>query len=100
MSVMSQFDSDRVKMFDKMLLKMSSYIFINTICCLVAVTSDSFATLLTMAHQAPLSMGFPRQEYRSGLPYPSSEDRSDLGIEPSFPALQEDSLSLSQKGNP
>ena len=63
MSVMSQFDSDRVKMFDKMLLKMSSYIFINTICCLVAVMSDSFATLWTMAHQAPLSMGFPREEY-------------------------------------
>ena len=54
MSVMSQFDSDRVKMFDKMLFKMSSYIFINTICCLVAVMSDSFATPWTMAHQAPV----------------------------------------------
>ena len=84
---MSQFDSDRVKMFDKMLLKMSSYIFINTICCLVAVTSDSFATLLTMAHQAPLSMGFPRQEYWSGLPFPSSGDLPNPGIELLSPAL-------------
>ena len=33
--------------------------------------SDSFATQRTVAHQAPLSMGFPRQEYWSGLPFPS-----------------------------
>ena len=81
MSVMSQFDSDRVRMFDKMLLKMSSYIFIDTICCLVAVMSDSFATPWTVAHQAPQSMGFPRQEYRSGLPFPSSGDLPNPGIE-------------------
>ena len=88
MSVMSQFDSDRVKMFDKMLFKMSSYIFINTICCLVAVMSDSFATPWTMAHQAPLSMGFPRQEYWSGLPFPSSGDLPNAGIELLSLALQ------------
>ena len=99
MSVMSQFDSDRVKMFDKMLLKMSSYIFINTICCLVAVTSDSFATLLTMAHQAPLSMGFPRQEYWSGLPFPSSGDLPNPGIKPGYPELQADSLLTELQGN-
>ena len=33
--------------------------------------SDSFVTPWTVAHQAPLSMGFPRQEYWSGLPFPS-----------------------------
>ena len=99
MSVMSQFDSDRVKMFDKMLLKMSSYIFINTICCLVAVTSDSFATLLTMAHQAPLSMGFPRQEYWSGLPFPSSGDLPNPGIELASPTLQTDCLPSEPPGS-
>ena len=39
-------------------------------------------TLWTEAHQAPLSIGFSRQEYRSGLPYPPPEDLSDQGIKP------------------
>ena len=46
-----------------------------------------FATPWTIAHQAPLLMGFPRQEYWSGFPFPSPGDLSDLGIEPSSPAL-------------
>ena len=41
-----------------------------------------FVTLWTVAHQAPLTMGFSRQEYWSGLPWPSPEDLSDPGIEP------------------
>ena len=52
-----------------------------------SVTSDS-ATPWAVAHQAPLSMGFPRQEYWSGLPFPSPEDLPDLGIKPESPALQ------------
>ena len=47
------------------------------------------------AHQAPLSMGFSRQEYWSGLPFPSPGDLPDLGIEPRFPEVQVDS-SLSE----
>ena len=43
--------------------------------------SDS-VTLWTVAHQVPLSMGFSRQEYWSGLPFPSPEDLSDPEIEP------------------
>ena len=39
-----------------------------------SITSSSFATLWTVAHQAPLSMGFPRREYWSGLPISSSRD--------------------------
>ena len=39
-------------------------------------------TLWTVAHQAALSMGFPRQEYWSGLPFPSPEDLLNPGIEP------------------
>ena len=46
-----------------------------------------FATLWTVARQAPLSMGFPRQEYWSGLPFPSPGDLLDPGMEPTSPAL-------------
>ena len=46
----------------------------------------------TVAHQVPLSMGFSRQEYWSGLPCPSPGDLPDLGIEPRSPASQADSL--------
>ena len=46
----------------------------------------------TVACQAPLSMEFSRQEYWSGLPFPSPGDLPDPGIEPGSPALQADSL--------
>ena len=49
-----------------------------------------FATLWTVAYQAPPSMGFPRQECWSGLPFPSPGDLPDPGIEPVSPALQAD----------
>ena len=61
--------------------------------------SDSFATPRTIAHQASLSMGFPRQEYWSGLPFPSPGDLPDPLIKTSSPALQADSLQLSHKGS-
>ena len=51
-----------------------------------------FATLWTVAHQATLSMGFSRQEYWSGLPFPSPGDLPDPGIKPRSPALQADAL--------
>ena len=46
-----------------------------------------FATPWTVAYHAPLSMGFSRQEYWSGLPLPSPEDLPNPGIEPGSPAL-------------
>ena len=49
----------------------------------------------TVACQAPLSMGFSRQEYWSGLPFPSPGDLPDPGIEPRSPALQADDLPTS-----
>ena len=51
-----------------------------------------FATPWTVAYQAPPSMGFSRQEYWSGLPFPSPGDLPDLGIQPGSPALQADAL--------
>ena len=48
---------------------------------------DSFAVPQTVAHQAPLSMGFPRQEYWSGLTFPFPGDLPDPGMEPVSPAL-------------
>ena len=59
-----------------------------------------FVTLWTIAYQAPLSMGFPRQEFWSGLPCSPPGDLPNLGIEPGTPALQVDSLSLSRGGSP
>ena len=61
-------------------------------CYLISVMSDSFAIPWTVAHQAPLSMAFPRQEYQSGLPFPPPGHLPDPGIEPRSPALQADSL--------
>ena len=51
-----------------------------------------FATPRTVAYQAPPSMGFSRQAYWSGLPFPSPGDLPDPGIEPWSPALQADAL--------
>ena len=51
-----------------------------------------FKTPWTISYQAPLSMEFSRQEYWSGLPFPSPGDLPDSGIEPRSPALQADAL--------
>ena len=59
---------------------------------LVTKLCPTLATPWTVAHQAPLSMGFSRQEYWSGLPFPSPGDLLDPGIKPRSPALQADSL--------
>ena len=59
---------------------------------LVAKSCPTLATPWTVARQAPLSMGFSRQEYWSGLPLPSPGDLTDPGIEPVSPALQAESF--------
>ena len=59
-----------------------------------------FAILWTVVYQAPLSMGISRQEYLSGLPFPSPEDLPDPGIEPGSSALQADSLLPEPQGSP
>ena len=59
-----------------------------------------FATLWTVAHQAPLAMGFSRQEYWSGLPFPSPGHLPNPGIEPTSTAFQADALTSEPPGTP
>ena len=59
-----------------------------------------FATPWTVAYQALRSMGFSRQEYWSGLPFPSPGDLPNPGIEPGSPALQTDALPSEPLGKP
>ena len=59
-----------------------------------------FATLWTVAHQAPPSMGFSRQESWSGFPFPSPGDLPNPGIEPRSSALQADPLTSEPPGKP
>ena len=63
------------------------------------VVSNSFAIPWTVAHQAPLSMGFPMKEYWSELPFLSLGGLPDPGIKPASSALQADSLLLSHQGS-
>ena len=65
-------------------------------CCLSMM---SLGDPMDLAHQAPLSMKFSKQEYWSGLPFPSPEDLLNPGIEPRSPALQADSLPSESPGS-
>ena len=65
---------------------------------LVTKSCPTLVTPCSVACQAPLSTGFSRQEYWSGLPFPSQGDPPDLGIEPGSSALQADSLPTELRG--
>ena len=67
---------------------------------LLSQLTGSTAPPWTAAHQAPLSMGFPKQKFWSGLPFSSPGDLPDPGIEHGSPALQADSLPLNHLGSP
>ena len=75
------------------------------IVCGGGLVFKSYPTLVTpwtIAHQAPLSVGFPRQEYWNRFPFPSPDDLPNPGIKPkppTLPALQVDSLCLSHQGS-
>ena len=59
-----------------------------------------FATPRTVAYQAPPSVGFSRQEYWSGVPFPLPGDLPDPGIEPRSPMLKADALTSEPPGKP
>ena len=71
---------------------------VRTLSC--SVVSYSFVTPWTMARQAPLSVGFPRQEYWNGLSFPSPGDFPDPGIEPASPPLAGRFLTMESPGKP
>ena len=64
----------------------------------VAQSCPTLCDPWTVAHQAPPSMGFSRQEYWSGLPFPSPGDLPNPGIEPRSPTLQADALTPAPPG--
>ena len=66
----------------------------------VAKSVQLFVTPWTVAYEAPLSMEFSRQEYWSGLPYPSPGDLPDPGIEPRSPTWEADALPSEPPGKP
>ena len=69
--------------------------------CVCSVAQSSLSTTpCTVAHQAPLSMGFSQQEYWSALPFPPPGDLPNRGIKPASPALQADSVPSEPPGNP
>ena len=69
------------------------------LCGCVLSSVQLFATSYTVAHQAPLSMGFPRQEHWSELPFPSPGHLLDPGIKPAPPSRWTDSLPLIHQGS-
>ena len=79
----------RTILIDKLLATLNNLA--NIYCCLVAKSCSTLCHPPTVASWAPLSMEFSRQEYWSGLPFPSPGYLSDPGIEPKSLALQADS---------
>ena len=73
------------------------------VCVCVCLISDSYLILSTpraVAHQAPMSIGFPRQEYLSGLPFPSPGNLPGSGIKPVSPALAGGFFIIGPRGKP
>ena len=85
-------------------VRIASCVFVNVVKESESEVAQSCPTLFvtpwTVAHQAPPSMGFSRQEYWSGLPFPSPGDLPNPGIEPTSPALQAYALTSEPPGKP
>ena len=99
--VWTQWGKERVAQTERVAL---TYVQCVCVCVCVCVRARAqscvvFATPWTAARQAPLSVGFSRQEYWSGLPFPSPGDLPRPGTEPGSPALQAD-YQLSHQGGP
>ena len=70
------------------------------LCCVLSCSVQLFVTPWTVTHQAPLSMGFPRQEYCSGLLFPSLGDLPNPGIEPTSPTMAGRCFTSEPPGDP
>ena len=80
--------------------KQNWYIHTLEYCCLVTKSCPTLATPQTVARQAPLSVGFPRQEYCTGLPFPFPEDLPNLGLKPVSPAWAGEFFTTELPGKP
>ena len=90
--LLSHFNRIKSELFNLTLSLLALYTFpafsptshppLNDLCCTMLSRVWLFAAPWTVAHQVPLSMDFPRQEYWSRLPFPTAGELSDLGIEP------------------
>ena len=67
---------------------------------LVSESNPALVTPWTVAHQVPLPMGFPRQEYCSGLPFAPAGDLPEPGVEPVSPALVGEFFTTEPPGKP
>ena len=75
-------------------------LYLQCVCVRVSQSCPTLVTPWTIAHQAPLSMKFFRQEHWSELPLSSAGDLPNPGMEPRYPALQADSLPSEPPGKP
>ena len=82
---------NQADLWNNMVWGISKPLFLSLIQCVLLSHIQLFAAPRTVARQAPLSMGFSRKEYWSGLPCPSPEDLRDPGIKPRCPTLRADS---------
>ena len=96
-----QMGSVTVASFRNFNFRMPFLFLASLLCCYLVTTSFClFCNLWTVAHQTSLSIGLPRQEYWSGLPFPYPGNLPNPGIKPTCLALQADSLPLSYLGSP
>ena len=94
-------DMDTIKIQNVFLTTRIPRVTLLLCCCSVAVMSNSFVTPWTIACQAPLFMGFPRQEYWSGLPFLSPGDlHKSVKVELVSPALTGGFFTTEPPGNP
>ena len=92
----------RVTLFRSTLQTRNRYVSDSPTCavCAVAQLCLTLFNPMDYAHQAPLAMGFSRQGYWRGLPFPPPGNLPNPGIKPGFPVLQADSLPLSHQKSP
>ena len=84
---------------DKYIVTLAYDLIVQHLCVCVCVSFSVMSDFL-QPHQAPLSLGFSRKEYWSGLPFPFPGNLPDPGIEPGSPALQAGSLPSEPPGKP